>query len=167
MGIQIRKAVRDDIPSIHAIYNDAIINSTVVYSYEPVPLEELLVWFETKQQQNCPIFVALDETQIVGFSSYGPFRSWDAYLHTVENLVYVEPQHRGEGIGKLLLPPLIDDARARGMHAVVAGIDAANTASIRLHARFGFVQVAHFKEVGFKFNRWLDLVFMELLLDSK
>jgi L-amino acid N-acyltransferase YncA len=167
MGIQIRKAVREDIPSIHSIYNDAIANSTAVYSYEPVPLEERLLWFETKQQQNFPIFVALDALEVVGFSSYGPFRSWDAYLHTVENSVYVAPKHRGQGVGKLLLPPLIDDARARGMHTIIAGIDAANIASIRLHARFGFVQVAHFKEVGFKFNRWLDLVFMELLLDNR
>ena len=166
MGIQIRQAQREDVPSILEIYNDAIINTTAVYSYEPVTLEDRLVWFETKQQQNFPVFVAEDETGVVGFSAYGSFRAWPAYLHTVEGSVYVHPQHRRKGIGKLLLPPLIEQAKVQGMHAVVAGIDAANLASIGLHAHFGFVQVAHFKEVGFKFNKWLDLVFMELLLDS-
>lgn len=163
MGAQVRLARREDVPSIHEIYNDAIINTTAVYNYEPITLEHQLRWFETKQQQNFPVFVAEDTTGVVGFSSYGSFRAWPAYLHTVENSVYVHPQRRGQGIGKLLIPPLIEAAIAQRMHAIVAGIDATNIASIRLHTYFGFAQVAHFKEVGFKFNRWLDLVFMELL----
>ena len=164
---QVRLAMREDVPSIRAIYNDAIINTTAVYSYEPVTLEYQLSWFETKQQHKFPVFVAEGTTGVVGFSSYGSFRAWPAYLHTVENSVYVNSQHQGQGIGKLLIPPLIAAAIAQKMHAIVAGIDAANIASIRLHSHFGFLQVAHFQEVGFKFDRWLDLVFMELLLDDE
>jgi len=103
----------------------------------------------------------------VGFSTYGPFRPWPAYLHSVENSVYVHPKRRGQGIGKLLIPPLLERAQAQGKHAFVAGIDSTNEVSLRLHAHFGFGQVAHFKQVGFKFGRWLDLVFMEKLLEAK
>lgn len=167
IGIQVRPAMREDVPSIRAIYNDAIINTTAVYSYEPVTLEYQLRWFENKQQQNFPVFVAEGAAGVVGFSSYGSFRAWPAYSHTVENSVYVNSHHQGQGIGKLLISPLIEAAVAQKIHAIVAGIDATNIASIRLHNHFGFLQVAHFKEVGFKFNRWLDLVFMELLLDDE
>ena len=87
------------------------------------------------------------------------------YRFTTENSVYVATKYRGKGIGKLLLAPLIEAARKRGLHAIIAAIDADNDISIRLHARFGFEKVGHFKRVGFKFNRWLDVVYMELLLD--
>ncbi|MGJ3253775.1 MAG: N-acetyltransferase family protein [Elainellaceae cyanobacterium] len=168
MPLHIRAATVDDLPSILEIYNDAIRNTTAVYGYNPVTLANRLEWFQAKQQHNYPVLVAETDSEtnahVIGFSSYGAFRDWDAYLHTVENSVYVHPHHRGQGVGKQLLSPLIEQANAQNMHAIVAGIDAMNQASIRLHQSFGFVQVAHFKEVGFKFNRWLDVVFMQLIL---
>ena len=110
------------------------------------------------------MFVAEENNKILGFSTIGPFRAWQAYKYTVENSVYVKADCRGKGIGKLLMPPLIDAAKRLGLHAIVAGIDAANDVSITLHKQFGFAEVAHFKEVGYKFDRWLDLKFLELII---
>jgi phosphinothricin acetyltransferase len=121
-------------------------------------------WFKTKQEQGFPVFVATENENIVGLSSIGPFRAWAAYKYSVENSVYVSTECRGKGIGKLLMPPLIDAARELKLHTIIAGIDATNEASLKLHGHFGFKEVAHFKEVGYKFDRWLDLKFLQLLL---
>lgn len=162
--IIIREAIKEDLPQILDIYNDVILHTTAVYNYDPHTLEMRTEWFEMKQQQGFPVFVAEDRNTIVGFSSFGTFRAWQAYKYTVENSVYVKSDCRGKGISKMLMKPLIEAAKKLELHAMVAGIDAANEVSLALHKQFGFVEVAHFKEVGYKFNRWLDLVFMELLL---
>lgn len=162
--IVIRHAIEKDLPEILGIYNDAILHTTAVYDYEPHTLEMRRQWFAAKQQQGFPVFVAESNGEILGFSSIGPFRAWAAYKYSVENSIYVKDGHRGKGIGKLLMQPLIDNARALRYHTIIAGIDADNTSSIAFHQQFGFEQVAHFKEVGWKFNRWLDLVFMQLII---
>jgi len=123
-------------------------------------------WFEAKQQQGFPVFVAEENGEIVGFSSIGPFRAWAAYKYSVENSVYVKASNRGKGIGNLLIPPLIEASKLLGMHTIIAGVDATNQASLNLHKRFGFEEVAHFKQVGYKFNRWLDLKFLQLMLTT-
>lgn len=163
-NILIREAVNEDLTQILDIYNDVILHTTAVYNYDPHTLAMRTEWFETRRQQGLPIFVAEEEGMIVGFSSIGPFRAWQAYKYTVENSVYVKADYRGKGISKKLMTPLIEAAKKLGMHAIIAGIDATNEASITLHKQFGFVEVAHFKEVGYKFNRWLDLKFLELIL---
>lgn len=163
-GPGVRLATEADIPQILAIYNDVILNTTAVYNYDPHTLEMRQEWFAQKQQLGHPVFVASAENKIVGFSTYGPFRAWQAYQFTVENSVYVKADCRGKGIAKLLMQPVIDAAKAAGKHTIVAGIDATNEASIYLHKQFGFEQVACFKEVGYKFGRWLDLAFMQLIL---
>jgi L-amino acid N-acyltransferase len=162
--MNIRPARLEDASAILEIYNDAILNTTAVYSYDPVTLENRIQWFEEKTRAAWPVFVADDAGQVIGFSSYGPFRAWPAYLHTVENSIYVHPDWRGRGVGKLLIPPLLEAARAQNLHAFIAGIDAENLSSQRLHQHFGFEKVAHFREVGFKFGRWLDLTFWQVLL---
>jgi len=121
-------------------------------------------WFTAKQQQGFPVFVAEDNDCITGFSTIGTFRQWQAYKYSVENSVYVASDQRGKGIGKLLMQPLIDAAIQMDMHTIIAGIDATNEISLRLHKNFGFEEVAHFKQVGYKFNRWLDLKFLQLML---
>ena len=108
-----------------------------------------------------------DAGRIVGWSALNRYHDRMGYRFTSENSVYVAADQRGKGIGKLLLAPLIDAARERGIQAIIAAIDAENEASIRLHAKFGFGRVGHFKKVGFKFGRWLDVVYMELLLDQR
>ena len=162
--ITIRHAEEKDLPQMLEIYNDVILNTTAVYDYEPHTLEMRKQWFETKQQQGFPVFVAEEENKIVGFSSFGPFRAWAAYKYSVENSVYVKASERGKGIGKLLMPPLIDAAKKLKMHTIIASIDATNEASLKLHKSFGFEEVAHFKEVGYKFGRWLDLKFLQLIV---
>jgi L-amino acid N-acyltransferase YncA len=112
------------------------------------------------------VFVALAGDMVIGFSTYGPFRNWPGYRFTVEHSVYVHVDHCGLGIGKQLLQTIIIHARQKGMHAIIAGIDALTTGSIKLHEGLGFTEVAHFKQVGYKFNKWLDLKFLELILDK-
>jgi len=162
--INIREANESDLPQLLEIYNDIILHTTAVYDYEPHTLEMRKQWFETKRQQGFPVFVAEENGQIVGFSSIGPFRAWAAYKYSVENSVYVKASERGKGIGKLLIPPLIEATKKSKLHTIIAGIDATNEASIKLHKHFGFKEVAYFKEVGWKFERWLDLKFLQLIL---
>ncbi len=162
--VEIRQAVYDDLPQMLDIYNDVILYTTAVYDYEAHTIDMRRQWFETKQQQGLPVFVAEEDGVVLGFSSIGPFRAWAAYKYTVENSIYVKANCRGKGIGKLLLQPLIEVSKALGMHTIVAGIDASNDASIYLHKQFGFEEVAHFKQVGYKFDKWLDLTFLQLML---
>lgn len=166
MAFIIRAAVRTDLSGILAIYNDAVLHTTASYDYEPSTLEARIAWYESHVQQHLPIFVAEDGNSVVGWSALHTFQPRIGYRYTVENSVYVAAQRRRQGIGRALVVPLIHCARELGMHALIAGIDAENTASIQLHAALGFVQVAHLKEVGYKFGRWLDLIVMELLLNT-
>ena len=162
--IRIRKAIESDLPQLLIIYNEIILNTTAVYDYEPHSLEMRRQWFDAKKEQGFPIFVAEDSERILGFSSIGPFRAWAAYKYSVENSVYVAAGARGHGVGRLLLAPLIDAARKLNLHTIIAGIDAMNEASLRLHKSFGFEEVADFKQVGWKFGRWLDLKFLQLIV---
>lgn len=162
--IIIREGVGTDLPELLSIYNDIILHTTAVYDYEPHTMDMRKQWWETKKQQGFPVFVATEEEKIIGFSSIGPFRAWAAYKYSVENSIYVAAEERGKGIGKLLLPPLIETARKLQLHTIIAGIDATNEASLKLHKSFGFTEVAHFREVGWKFGRWLDLKFLQLII---
>ena len=164
MNIEIRPAGTDDLQAMLAIYNDAIINTTAVYDYQPRTSDAQRQWFETKQAQRLPVFVAVDNATIIGFGSFGPFRPWPAYQFTVENSLYVDSAFQRKGAGTALLASLVTAAQTAGYHTMVAGIDATNEASLALHRKAGFEPVAHFREVGWKFERWLDLVFMERLL---
>ena len=164
--IQVRNAVENDLPGMLSIYNDIILHTTAVYDYKPHTMEMRKAWFQAKQEQGFPVFVAEENGKIHGFSSIGPFRNWAAYKYSVENSVYVAADCRGKGIGKLLIPPLIEAAKSMDMHTVIASIDAANEVSLRLHKSFGFEETAHFKQVGYKFRRWLDLKFLQLMLDT-
>jgi L-amino acid N-acyltransferase YncA len=162
--IVIREAIENDLPQLLVVYNDIILHTTAVYDYEPHTLEMRKQWFETKKQQGFPVYVAEENRKIVGFSSIGPFRAWAAYKYSVENSVYVAAEARGKGIGKLLIPPLIEATKKLKLHTIIASIDATNEVSLRLHKSFGFEEVAHFKEVGWKFERWLDLKFLQLII---
>ncbi|MEP6675811.1 MAG: N-acetyltransferase family protein [Ferruginibacter sp.] len=162
--INIRRATEEDLPKILEIYNEIILNTTAVYAYQPHTLEMRKQWFDDRAKQGFPIFVADEKGIILGMSTIGPFRAFPAYLYTVENTIHVAAHARGKGVGKLLMPPLIQAAKDLKLHTIVAGIDAGNDISICLHESFGFKEVALFKEVGFKFDRWLDLKFLQLIL---
>jgi L-amino acid N-acyltransferase len=165
MTIRICPAQPSDIPAILDIYNEAVLNSTASYDYEPNTLQQRTQWYEQHQTHGFPVLVALDdENTVVGWGSLSKFRDKIGYQYSVEHSVYVEASHRGQGIGKLLLQNLIDEARRLGKHALIGGVDQSNAASIKLHESLGFEQVAHFKQVGYKFDRWLDLVFLQKIL---
>lgn len=167
----IRRAVREDCPGILAIYNDAVLTTTASYDYLPRTLEHRLDWFDAHQRDGYAIFVAEESTaegarRVVGWSALNRYHDRVGYRFTSENSVYVAAEARGRGVGSALLAPLIPAAQDRGLHAIIAVIDAANEASIRLHAKFGFEQVGLFRQVGFKFGRWLDVVYLERLLPT-
>jgi phosphinothricin acetyltransferase len=162
---QIRAAVDTDAPMIAEIYNDVIVNTTAVYRETPVTPEERGAWVRGRVEQGYPVLVAVDGSGVIGFASFGDFRAWPCYLHTVEHSVHVRADRRGRGVGKQLLQALFPLAARLGKHVMVAGVDAANDASLRMHEQLGFERVAHFREVGRKFGRWLDLVFLQRYLD--
>jgi L-amino acid N-acyltransferase len=154
-------------PEILAILNDAIENSTALYDYRPRTLAMMDAWFDAKERGNYPIVGAIDQDdRLLGFASYGPYRSWPAYKYTVEHSVYVEKSSRGHGVGTLLLGAIIERARLQQYHNLIGGIDAENVVSIALHRRFGFEFCGRVKQAGFKFGRWLDLDFYQLILDT-
>ncbi len=162
----IRDADYADMTGVLAIYNDVILTSTAVYLYAPVTLESRVAWFEGRRAQNLPVLVATDEEQVLGFASFGDWRPSTGYLHTVEHSVHVAADQRGRGVGRALMQPLFERAQAMGKHVMIGGIDADNAASIAFHASLGFEKVSHFREVGRKFDRWLDLVQMQKFLDA-
>jgi L-amino acid N-acyltransferase YncA len=162
----IRLASTTDAADILAIYNHAILNTTSVYSYKPHTLEMRLAWMEDKDRSNIPVFVAEVDGVVAGFATYGPFRVWPAYQYTIEHSVYVHIDYRKRGIAQKLLEKLIETVMQKRVHTIIAGIDADNAASINLHQKFGFTEVGTFKQVGYKFNHWLDLKFMQLILNN-
>jgi phosphinothricin acetyltransferase len=160
----IRDAREGDMAGIAAIYNDVLENSTAIFNDRATTAEERLEWWLGRSRQGFPTLVAEDSGAVCGYASYGDFRSWPGYRFTVEHSVHMARDRRGQGTGTELMRALIERARQGQLHAMVGGIDADNTASLRFHERLGFERVAHLREVGFKFGRFLDLVFVELLL---
>ena len=149
------------------IFNDAILNSTALYDYKPRTSQSMVSWFEAKSAGSFPVIgVEGSDGKLLGFGSYGTFRAWPAYKYTVEHSVYVHKDYRGKGLGSVLMQELIAVARQNSLHAMMGGIDATNSGSIALHERLGFKHVGTLPEVGFKFGRWLDLAFYQLLLDT-
>ena len=150
---------------IRDIFNDAIVNSTALYEYHPRSAETIAAWFEGKAAGGYPVIGAIDETEaLLGFASYGSFRAWPAFKYSIEHSVYVHPEHRGKGVGRALMTQLVDAAQEQGYHVMVGGIDLDNGASIALHERLGFVHAGTVRQAGFKFGRWLDLGFWQLIL---
>jgi phosphinothricin acetyltransferase len=159
-------AERQDLPEIIAIYNDVIRTSTAVYREVEFTAEAGATWFDAKCDAGFPFIVAKDASGVTGFGSLGDFRTPPCYQHSVEHSVHVRCDRRGQGIGRRLLIELMHLAAGMHKHVMIAGIDADNAVSIKLHESLGFIKVAHFHEVGFKFGRWLDLVFLECRLPA-
>ena len=166
MTYMIRDAVPADLPAVRDIYNDAVLNTTAIWNEQPVDLANRQAWFDTRQAQAYPILVAVDQLDaVVGYASYGDWRPFEGFRHSVEHSVYVRADQRGNGLGPKLLTELIERARAGNKHVMVAAIESGNTASIRLHDRLGFKITGQMPQVGIKFGRWLDLTFMQVILN--
>jgi len=163
----IRDATHGDLPGILAIYNEVIATSTAIYSLEPTTLAGRRSWFDGRRGQGYPVLAAVDGDAVLGFSSFGDWRgTWPGYRFTMEHSVHVRADARSRGVGRGLVEALLPLAQAQGKHVMIGGIDATNEASLRFHERLAFAQVARFREVGRKFDRWLDLVFVQRFLDA-
>jgi L-amino acid N-acyltransferase len=162
--IVIRLADDGDLPAINAIYNQYVSTSTTTYELAPSTMDQRRRWYEGREAIH-PVTVACRGETVVGWGSLHTFRAKAGYRSTVENSVYVHPDHQRSGVGAAILADQIKRARKLGLHAIVAAIDSEQTASLALHAKAGFREVGRFPQVGRKFDRWLDAVFMERLLD--
>ena len=160
----IRPASAADLPAILEIYNDAVLNTTAIWNWDTVDLANRQAWFAARRAQAYPVLVADEGQGAIAYASFGDWRPFDGYRHTVEHSVYVGPAARRRGLGSALIEALIVEARRLGKHVMLGGIDATNEASLALHRRHGFAETARMPEVGQKFGRWLDLVFMQKLL---
>lgn len=159
--LQISDATEADLAGLLGIYNDVIATSTAIYSDLPVTLAERRQWWRSRTAQGYPVLAARDAHGVAGFATFGDFRAWPGYRFTVEHSVHVRANGRGQGVGTLLVQALLPRAAALGKHVMMAGVDADNAASIRFHERLGFERSGHLREVGYKFGRWLDLVFLQ------
>ena len=161
----IRHAELKDLMSIKDIYNDAILHTTAIYTYDAYTEEDQIEWYLQRIKKGCPVFVWEENQQAVGFSTYSSFRSKPAYHYTVENSIYVQRDFRGRGIAHALMKELILYAEGRGLATMVAAIDSCNESSIRLHESLGFRRSGVIRRAGYKFGRWLDMTFYQKELE--
>lgn len=164
--IQIRHATASDAEAIRDIYNHAVENTLAIWNDVIVDGQNRIDWMKARTDLGFPVLVAEDGGRVVGYASFGTWRAFDGYKHTVEHSVYVAPDAQGRGVGRTLMVELIEQARALGIHVMLGGIEAGNAASIKLHQSLGFVQTALMPQVGTKRGQWLDLAFLQLTLDQ-
>lgn len=162
----VRDATDDDLAAIVAIFNHAVRETTAVFSGIETDIPARAEWVAARRAKAFPVLVAEAKGRVVGFAAYDQFRSFPGYRFAVEHSVYVDPSARRQGTARALMTALITDARGRGLHVMIGGIDADNAGSIALHEGLGFVETGRLPEVGAKFGRWLSLVFMQLQLNA-
>jgi L-amino acid N-acyltransferase YncA len=162
--MEIRDATEADVPTILRIHNDAVENSTAIWTDRTQTLAERQAWFRARAEEGHPVLVATVDGELAGYASYGQFRSLSGYRQTVENSVYVAGGFYRRGIAEALMRALLVRAEHSDVHVVVAAIEAENLASVALHRKLGFSVVGQMPQVGRKFDRWLDLVLMQRVL---
>lgn len=157
----------DHAPEILAIFNHAILHTTSLWEYKARTMDTMKTWFDVKTAGKFPVIGALDEEgKLIGFASYGTFRPWAAYKYSVEHSVYLRNDQQGKGLGKLFMLELIERAKEQGYHTMIGAIDLDNKGSIALHEKLGFEHAGTLKQAGYKFGRWLDFVFYQLILET-
>lgn len=165
--MHIRQGTEADCEAIAEIYNHAVKHTAAIWNDKTVDTENRVNWLRQRQEKGFPVRVAEENGAVIGYASYGDWRSFDGFRHSVEHSVYVHPSHSRKGIGRALLADLVDVARDKGVHVMVAAIESQNMASLHLHEQLGFVVTGQMPQVGTKFGRWLDLTFMQLQLDTR
>ena len=164
MNVTLRSATQNDLEDIRNIFNDVITHTTAIYRNSLMSANEIQEWYKTKESNAFPVLVAEAEGKVVGFSTYGTFRNMECYRTSVEIAIHVSAEKRGLGIGKKLIARLIEIANENKIHVIIANIDASNSTSIKLHENFGFKICGSIQQVAYKFDRWLDLTVMQLIL---
>ncbi|KAG2177575.1 hypothetical protein INT44_008087 [Umbelopsis vinacea] len=172
----IRDATEADLPTIVEIYNEQILNSSSLFVYSPVGLDNRLEWFRTCKSKGFPIIVAakkasdqegeIKQEEVAAYCSLGTFRDKPAYNASAEVSLYVHVNHRRQGLGKVLMEKIIKMADEIDIHAIVASITIENSVSLNLYSKLGFRNIGTFKDSGYKFGRWLDVAFYELILPN-
>lgn len=160
----IREAMEKDLTEILEIYNEAILNTTAIYAYKAHTIDERKQWYDKKMQEGYPVLVFEESGKVMGFATFGPFRAWPAYKYTIEHSIYVHDKYRNKGIGTALINEIIRISNEREFATIVAGIDEANDKSIKMHEKLGFKYSGTIYKAGYKFGKWLNLVFYQLEL---
>jgi phosphinothricin acetyltransferase len=161
--MEIREATAADVAAINAIYNATVLTTTVQWTEELEPVGVRQQWFDEQVAAGNPVLVADDAGVVIGYASYGDFRDskkWPGYRFTAEHSVHVGEDRHGQGVGRALMEVLLARAMEAGKHVMIAAVDAGNPGSIEFHQRLGFVEVGRLPEVGWKFGRWLEVVFL-------
>jgi L-amino acid N-acyltransferase len=159
----IRPATAADLPAVNDIYNHYVLTSTCTYQVEPTPFEDRVKWFTGRSAKH-PVIVAEEGGTVVGWGALSPYNLRCGYAGAVENSVYIHKDHHRKGLGRALLVELIRLGKAAGLHTIIGGISMEQAASIALHEKLGFKNVAHLKEMGVKFGRRLDVGYWQLML---
>ena len=162
--MEIRDAIEADLERIPEIYNEVLTTSTAIFNDQPATVEERISWWKGRVEQGFPVLVAVEDGTVLGFATFGAFRSWPGYRFTVEGTIHIHSTARRKGVGAGLLRALLERARVAGKHVMIAGVDALNTASLNFLESHGFERAGHLHEVGYKFDRFLDLIFLEYRL---
>lgn len=167
MVMEVITVGREYSDQILEIFNEAILNSTALFDYTVRTRAYMAEWFASKEKEGFPVIgIVGANDELLAFGTYGPFRRWPAYHYSIEHSVYVKKEHRGKGFGKRVLEAIVRKAEEQGYHTIVAGICSENVESIEMHRKQKFEFVGRVKEAGYKFNRWLDLDFYQLLLKT-
>ncbi len=163
LSIKIRHATQGELIAINDIYNYYVLNSTCTFQTEPESMKNRRVWFK-EHGPKYPLIVAEEDGEVIGWASLSKFKKREAYRPTVESSIYIRNDRLFKGIGAVLLSELIKSAGEIGYHSIIAVISSDQGPSIKLHEKNGFIKVAHLKEVGRKFDRWLDVLYYQLPL---
>lgn len=163
----VRHACKEDCAAIGEIYNHAVLHTAAIWNDKTVDTDNRVAWFEARTLAGYPVLVSEENGVITGYASFGDWRAFEGFRHTVEHSVYVHPDHQGKGIGRTLMKALINEARTLGKHVMVVGIEAQNQASIHLHETLGFVTTGQMPQVEPSLAGGLDLIFMQLQLDER
>lgn len=164
--LQVRPACAGDAAAIAAIYSAYARDTIVTFELEDVGAMEMATRIAAVQQAGLPWLVACRDGAVLGYAYAAPWKPRAAYARSAESSIYLAQDVHVQGIGKRLYSELIECARVAGVHALIGGVALPNPASIALHEALGFVQVAHFRETGFKFGRWIDVGYWQRLLDG-
>lgn len=167
-GIDVRPAAEADLPAITDLFNALIPVDATAWRDHLADPDEMAVWWEHQAAAGHPVIVAVDGDRVVGYATWTGFRGGDrfpGYRRTVEHTIHVDGDQHGRGVGRALLEALVGEARRRDVHVVVGAIDSENTGSLAFHRALGFTEVGRMPEVGRKFDRWLDLVLVQRIVD--